>query len=283
MYCCCHLQKILFPDLKMHPSFKPARSGTRRSLALVSFPSCHPASLKAACKLVAGNGFLISAANLIMVTLGNGSMRSQVIALNFSIKGQVPLIFNPLTAAAASHLVLPRVSPPRSRQEPADLTSARLGFASGIFLGGKKRGRAASAPPQRLVWGSADPCRGAGLPPHCAYAAGETCGEELASQPSPVFLDLGTSCGFRCQYFGAISFSSLLKCMCFSSFKMIICIKKLMITIPGLLFPNKDDSSDINHYVADCKIATFRHIFILGLDFLAGTIYERETVGNFLL
>lgn len=140
MYCCCHLQKILFPDLKMHPSFKPARSGTRRSLALVSFPSCHPASLKAACKLVAGNGFLISAANLIMVTLGNGSMRSQVIALNFSIKGQVPLIFNPLTAAAASHLVLPRVSPPRSRQEPADLTSARLGFASGIFLGGKKEG-----------------------------------------------------------------------------------------------------------------------------------------------
>lgn len=56
-----------------------------------------------------------------------------------------------------------------------------------------------------------------------------------------------------------------------------------MITIPGLLFPNKDDSSDINHYVADCKIATFRHVFILGLDFLAATIYERETVGNFLL
>lgn len=245
----------------------------------MSFPSCHPASLQAACKLVAGNSFLISAANLIMVTLGNGSTRSQVIALNFSVKGQVPLIFNPLTAAAASHLVLPRASPPRSRQELADPTSARLGFASGIFFGKKKRGRAASA----LMWGSADPCRGAGLLLHRACAAGETCGKELASQPSPVFLNLGTSCGSRCQYFGAISFSSLLKCMCFSSFKMIICIKKLMITIPGLLFPNKDDSSDINHYVADCKIATFRHVFILGLDFLAATIYERETVGNFLL
>lgn len=56
-----------------------------------------------------------------------------------------------------------------------------------------------------------------------------------------------------------------------------------MITIPGFLFPNKDDSSDINHYVADCKIATFRHVFILGLDFLAATIYKRKTVRNFLL
>lgn len=106
----------------------------------MSFPSCHPASLQAACKLVAGNSFLISAANLIMVTLGNGSTRSQVIALNFSVKGQVPLIFNPLTAAAASNLVFPRASPPRSRQELADPTSARLGFASGIFWGEKNEG-----------------------------------------------------------------------------------------------------------------------------------------------
>lgn len=56
-----------------------------------------------------------------------------------------------------------------------------------------------------------------------------------------------------------------------------------MITIPGFLFPNKDDSSDINHYAADCKIATFRHVFILGLDFLAATIYKRKAVRNFLL
>lgn len=56
-----------------------------------------------------------------------------------------------------------------------------------------------------------------------------------------------------------------------------------MITIPGFLFPNKDDSSDINHSVADCKIATFRHVFILGLDFLAARIYKRKTVRNFLL
>lgn len=55
-----------------------------------------------------------------------------------------------------------------------------------------------------------------------------------------------------------------------------------MITIPGSLFPNKDDSSDINHYVADCKIATFRHVFILGLDLLAATTYKRKTVGNIL-
>lgn len=109
---------------------------------LVSFPSCHPASLQAACKLVAGNSFLISAANLIMVTLGNGSTRSQVIALNFSVKGQVPLIFNPLTAAAAaaSHLMLPCMSPPRSRQELANPSSARLGFASGIFFWEKNEG-----------------------------------------------------------------------------------------------------------------------------------------------
>lgn len=46
-----------------------------------------------------------------MVTLGNGSMRSQVVALNFSIKGQVLLIFNPLTAAAASYLMLPQLLP----------------------------------------------------------------------------------------------------------------------------------------------------------------------------
>lgn len=56
-----------------------------------------------------------------------------------------------------------------------------------------------------------------------------------------------------------------------------------MITIPGFLFPNKDDSSDKNHYVADCKIATFRHVFILGLDFLAATTYKTKTVGIFLL
>lgn len=124
---------------------------------LVSFPSCHPASLQAACKLVAGNSFLISAANLIMVTLGNGSTRSQVIALNFSVKGQVPLIFNPLTAAAAaSHLMLPCMSPPRSRQELADPSSARLGFASGIFLGKKTREGSLSprvGPCRSMPWG----------------------------------------------------------------------------------------------------------------------------------
>lgn len=177
----------------------------------MSFVLCHPGLLKAACKLLFANSFLISATNLIMVTLGNGSMRSQVVALNFSIKGQVLLIFNPLTAAAASYLMLlPQASPQ------------------------------------------------------------ETCG-------------LGMSCGFFCLYFGAVSFRSLLKCMCLSSFKVIISIKKLMITIPGLLFPNKDDSSDTSHYVADSKIATFRHVFMLGLDFLAATIHKRETVGNFLL
>lgn len=71
----------------------------------MSLLSYHPGLLKAACKLVSENSFLISATNLIMVTLGNGSMRSWVIALNFTIKGQVQLIFNPLTvaAAAASH------------------------------------------------------------------------------------------------------------------------------------------------------------------------------------
>lgn len=71
--------------------------------------------------------------------------------------------------------------------------------------------------------------------------------------------------------------------MWFSSFEKIVCIKKLMITIPAFLFPNKYDSNDMNHYVADCKIATFRHVFILGLDFLAATIYKRKTVENFLL
>lgn len=77
----------------------------------MSFVLCHPGLLKAACKLLFANSFLISATNLIMVTLGNGSMRSQVVALNFSIKGQVLLIFNPLTAAAASYLMLPQLLP----------------------------------------------------------------------------------------------------------------------------------------------------------------------------
>lgn len=60
---------------------------------LVSLLSYHPGLLKAAYKVVSENSFLISATNLIMVTLGNGSMRSQVAALNFRIKGQVQLIF----------------------------------------------------------------------------------------------------------------------------------------------------------------------------------------------
>lgn len=51
-----------------------------------------------------------------------------------------------------------------------------------------------------------------------------------------------------------------------------------MITIPGFLLPNKYDSSDINHCAADCKIATSRHVFILGLDFFGcQNLQERDS------
>lgn len=102
--------------------------------------------MKAACKLVSEKSFLVSATNLIMVTLGNGSMRSWVVALNFNIKGQVELIFNPLTAAAAASSLLNVqlcVHPPRHRRELRDQAPARPSFASGTFLG--KRGRNVSA------------------------------------------------------------------------------------------------------------------------------------------
>lgn len=102
--------------------------------------------LKAVCKLVSENSFRNSATNLIMVTLGNESMRSWVVDLSLSIKGQVQLIFNPLTAAAASSYLVYlqlHVCLPRRRQEFRDWAPARPGFASGLFLG--KRGRSVSA------------------------------------------------------------------------------------------------------------------------------------------
>lgn len=65
-----------------------------------------------------------------MVTLGNGSTRSQVVALNFSIKGQVLLIFNPLTAAAASYLVVPQLLPKKHADLARVVGSACI---SGLF------------------------------------------------------------------------------------------------------------------------------------------------------